>query len=842
MKDFDVTEAEWNIARRLLKNAADGTIYPLPKTSDDTSNSTQPTFIRISDQIYAIAAGNALITNENANLQLAKNEQGQLFVIKIVQPFSSYFEVNILDDLSMLIDAHMPSDSLHYIVMPYWGDNLYNRLIDRKLTIEQRLDIAINLCWQVHRLHEGTASETHAQYAHLNLHPWNVLVEKNRNVHIVDFNSATYQPTAETDTNPDFLDWSAYAGEKLTGIQHDIIALKRILYMPTTFFCKTGFVPQTMHRGIFIEAELQDLQLKTYVDTSSTNIQPPNHHHERMTALMLTALLICAKLKLKIEQVQIVNSPNVAEAIVGLYFAKKQKQIASILANPQRIHLVAALSRTNCLQMLDVYSQDQQFLEFLDQSSSHASDSALVCLKRLGLSLYYSRVLNFYEAQNVLELTREGLGQFVEKLFTNAAQLFAINLLRNYRFAYFDLIHSFGYLPHPQMEFFPNRMDKYYQNVLTNSELANTMMRAGRHFENCPSSLFFALVINPLSISLANLLMDEGIENAAFLEYLLRFQPKNGLSAIRLIKEMKKLGFSNLYANMAENRELVSDFSILFNCDFKRKLTNDMLVNDQLRRILRDYLRHNSDKFPVFLNLYEDILLQQQKQPDKHWVTLLETTALLNKRNVKTYRQLLLDNPACVQPLWEFLREDKSALIDKKIAFMNLLKTAPTANRFELLQTFAGQEDLRTLYKKYPWDWRELKKLLLPAEVKMLQQQVFTEEEFKAKVVLGKIKTKITQTQWPTEASTQQYFYKSTFWNFPGFIANQAAVLQNRAQRRLTHVEALARVKEIGCEEAQQRDGVGSAIKHGLFGKTKSKTQLYAEAFASDDVFDMTFG
>src|SRR5205085_6560436 len=121
------------------------------------------------------------------------------------------------------------------------------RLTLKELSKEQRLKIAIDLCLELAYLHEGLKSSTGTGYAHLDLKPRNVTIDKNNAIHLIDHGmseSNPYEKRIVKKNNPSgtamYLPYYAEHPDGLTKEQFDMIALKRLIFLQISFNCKSG--------------------------------------------------------------------------------------------------------------------------------------------------------------------------------------------------------------------------------------------------------------------------------------------------------------------------------------------------------------------------------------------------------------------------------------------------------------------------------------------------------------------------------------------------------------------------------------------------------------------------
>jgi serine/threonine protein kinase len=129
----------------------------------------------------------------------------------------------------------------YYSLQEIKGEELYKFLKNNnnKLSDEQRLKIAINVCKAVDDLHTGRSSKTKTPYAHLDLKPENILIDQNLNVQIIDFGMAT----SGVDKKVGLRGSPVYIPQNYqhaTCRQRDIFALQRILHVKDSYKAVKG--------------------------------------------------------------------------------------------------------------------------------------------------------------------------------------------------------------------------------------------------------------------------------------------------------------------------------------------------------------------------------------------------------------------------------------------------------------------------------------------------------------------------------------------------------------------------------------------------------------------------
>jgi serine/threonine protein kinase len=225
----------------------------------------------------------------------------------------------------------------NYIVMPNAGVPLSDYLDAMPcLNSARRFDLAIRLCWAVHRLHDGS-SRTRTAYAHRDLKPANIARQANGALNLIDWGLAETNPEQlppDCSGAPIYLpNMITYLNRGLNLKQLDIVALKRIIYMPNKLLCSRGYVETQTYPPfgcvmIFSKQQLSDCGLLPYVDTSvirkdQTSLLPEQWQGN---ALALAGLFVLGRYDLVSAHAKIVSANNLlAYAVIAVFFANEGK-------------------------------------------------------------------------------------------------------------------------------------------------------------------------------------------------------------------------------------------------------------------------------------------------------------------------------------------------------------------------------------------------------------------------------------------------------------------------------------------------------------------------------------
>lgn len=246
-------------------------------------------------------------------------------------------EIKILQDLGLCVEfgelANEPSslasaqETQRYIVMPYVGMSLVSYLSTNRTDFS----LAIQVCWEVHCLHQGFKSKSGTPYAHRDLKPENMTKDTMGHVHLIDMGAALSkldQPPEDGKCTPMYFpnmkSLTDTAARPRSLRQLDVFALKRTLYMPDELLCAKG--PKTAHNRpmILSKSVLDAAGLLKYIDTSMTEIEDAQRLSSQCfqyEPCILAALLVLGKYNLAAAHAeQLVNSPELAYKVLGVYF------------------------------------------------------------------------------------------------------------------------------------------------------------------------------------------------------------------------------------------------------------------------------------------------------------------------------------------------------------------------------------------------------------------------------------------------------------------------------------------------------------------------------------------
>jgi Protein kinase domain len=280
--------------------------------------------------IYAKIA--TLGGGSKGRIRLVVDKTGRLSCIKRIQ--ISYDEADeqideeagILEDLGLSETGSVKKLGYqvyfrtYYIQLDYLGLELTEFLekFGASLTEEDRLDMSIDLCLALARLHNGVASKTNTPYGHRDLKPFNVVVDENGKLHLIDFGFAKKNPKNrhyKKDGTADFVPYLENVWDRYihTHEQYDVFGLKRTLFFPDEGYHFRGYkkysnpnstpIPSAMREQHqpkpitpLTQETMEKYQLYPHIDTGSTKEERKYHNNDTISALALGAILIVAKL------------------------------------------------------------------------------------------------------------------------------------------------------------------------------------------------------------------------------------------------------------------------------------------------------------------------------------------------------------------------------------------------------------------------------------------------------------------------------------------------------------------------------------------------------------------
>ncbi|MBA3661109.1 MAG: protein kinase family protein [Gammaproteobacteria bacterium] len=916
MLQFNVPLDEWKIAHRYLDHRPDGSKLPYSFYQDknnsltarmesipSTSYQTTHSFIKINGTIYALAQGSdsTIHFGSIGKVKYAKSEDNTSLIIKVGKRESEdRVEAEILNDLYLSAGANKRIynlsstggdnnslfDSKFYTTIEYLGSNI-NQFINihpYNLTAERRLEIAIQICWQLYRLHTGLASVTHTPYAHLDLKLDNVTIDEAGHVHLIDFGFSKKFPKklGKSATGATAYVANEISGHPLTLEQYDIIALKRILYMPEAFYCKSGFIrlPAILRpASILTEAQLIKTKLDPYINTYAILNSPPDSSTDETNAVMLCALLIAAKLNLSMSYEQIRNDKEITLAITALYFAGRQKEIEKYLRDTNAIKLIAALNTTNKIFLLDAYKDDEALKAVIKVASTHEMVCAMLYLKDLHLEQYYQRVIKdpslakaitIFGAQNLneyilslLDDKNESLVKMTLLLESNYIENYYLSLIMNPILCsalatiqnqdtlktLIDLVRSNTYSYHDLLKVCESKKlveavtiistlsilynNLSYKILIDYPDSADAIINC--YHINMDDFKLAEIIASPVLCKAINILLKAGVNHKKELGKIIFNAEMRDI-----ILQLHSLKMEKFYTQILSNNIFFYQLSQIMNYKFKDGLTEEMLADDTLRAVLYA-LGNNQQRFQGFIILYENGRLDKQAYAsfnDSYY--FYQTIALLKEKNLTHWFEVLINNPALATPFYDLVsHKDMDTASGCYVSYV--LTQLPPKDRFLFITDILNERQLKELRSNYSAYWRTIKSQLNSDERVALEKLIFTPDDLAAKGALRNIKDAIKKTQWSFGLFESRVNMKlgSEVFFVPQGVSKQIHEIFEVSDKTKSHTEALNQIKKIGQQESEKLKGITANLKY--FSINKTSTEKYFDKFASDESFKQAF-
>lgn len=374
------------------------------------------TVIKINGVLYLLGHGREAILGQGSYATVYAGQAlltDALVAVKVEAGRNEFqtAERAILNDLDLCLgSAYDHSAQQHYLVLPHLGSPLDNYLRTHRLTIEQRFQYAIQLCWQLAKLHSGLASLSQTAYSHRDIKPANIAIDQHGHIQLLDFGSSQASPEEKT---ADALGSPAYMGSsirfgKASGLlshkQHDMLALKRTLFMPNSVAYIYGYRndPKGKHFShpmLLTKGLLELYQLSSYIDTGCTNQSIYDDKADStLDATTLASILVVAKLHFPKKTYELLErSKALSFAIIGHYLnfeqlpAKLQKhKIEALLklyhANKTVIEEYGLLVQSGLTAQLEKAVKHRPLIQCLKNLPSLKERVAVINLFKLNLA------------------------------------------------------------------------------------------------------------------------------------------------------------------------------------------------------------------------------------------------------------------------------------------------------------------------------------------------------------------------------------------------------------------------------------------------------------------------
>jgi serine/threonine protein kinase len=333
--------------------------FALDRVSSNLKNSNgyilENSYIKLGKDIYAMGRGKEAYVGKGAFgtvKHVRSLSTGTGYVVKkqsyklndsklkfIENEVQTLFDQGLLRDVGVREGAwgtKQYGTNKHYIVMLNAGTPLNKSLVVQpSLSTAVRFDTTIKLCWAVHAMHQGISSRTGTPYVHRDLKPANIALANAGEVRLVDMGLCQTNPDQRV---KDFSGAPAYLPNVLTLLkrpislrQMDVLALKRVIYMPDKMICSEGYIEDNSGKHfncpmVFSQALLKASGLFTYFDTSATTYKQNILDQESYQGdpLTLCSLSVLGKYGLVNQYAQsVIKNKTLAYAVLGLYFANQ---------------------------------------------------------------------------------------------------------------------------------------------------------------------------------------------------------------------------------------------------------------------------------------------------------------------------------------------------------------------------------------------------------------------------------------------------------------------------------------------------------------------------------------
>lgn len=302
--------------------------------------------VKVNGKVYMRAHGpqGLLGTGSYGEVHLAKALHGEdalaikeeSLAVSKTELEDKLHEAQILSDLHLgLGAANLPDGKKRFTIMQYLGKPLEKHLRDESLSSDMRLNLAIDMCWQVYRLHSGLQSKSGTAYVHRDIKPSNFTIDDSGHIHLIDFGLARKYPnkkSLDAVGSPGYMPGlGRFSGYKpaLINRQFDMLALKRTLYFPNQLLCGLGLNVDKRkhhhHMPMVLSAKiLRDKGLARFISTATNERTREDKADDKLTVLSLMAILILARYDIGSSYYRLAkNNQELSAAVIGSYFENK---------------------------------------------------------------------------------------------------------------------------------------------------------------------------------------------------------------------------------------------------------------------------------------------------------------------------------------------------------------------------------------------------------------------------------------------------------------------------------------------------------------------------------------
>lgn len=201
-------------------------------------------FIKIDDEIYELLEAKS--HGGFGRVKLVKDKHDRSYLAKIQYFQGTATECNINQEAIIAFDCglakakgHQRLDKRkHYNIQYIKGQSLelcLRKNPDLKQAVQ--LKLAIKVVLSVYQLHSGDLSREKIAYAHLDIKPHNITIDRQENIHLIDFGCSKrlddFTPGLLAGT-PDYIPLNYR--ELTSFVTNDLFALVRTLYLPSEFY------------------------------------------------------------------------------------------------------------------------------------------------------------------------------------------------------------------------------------------------------------------------------------------------------------------------------------------------------------------------------------------------------------------------------------------------------------------------------------------------------------------------------------------------------------------------------------------------------------------------------
>lgn len=368
-----ISTREWEKARTAL--AFESTGYKLPHNAPTEVGEAEGfnySFMRFADDlILAIMPGNkeAVIgQGRYGQVKYAFDERGGVWAVKIEDLNSTLQrrEAEILVDLNLAEQKQQALNGSHrfYTPIKYLGQTFYGYLKKNKakLSDKAKLNIGIQLFLHLHHLHSGQLSSSGTPYAHLDLKPENMVINKRGKLTFIDYGCANIAPGEYPDglkgtpiyLPPEYIHFTRKA--------LDVFALKRVFYLPVAFHVLNPRRPvgsgvklfrrNTSALSLFCDEAFYRLKLGRYFDTGIDGFAVDETLRNK-DALFYASVLVLARLGLVDDYHLLETYHELSVLVVNLYLKGECSLIKNIFRDEWSCKLSQQLMVDESVSMLD---------------------------------------------------------------------------------------------------------------------------------------------------------------------------------------------------------------------------------------------------------------------------------------------------------------------------------------------------------------------------------------------------------------------------------------------------------------------------------------------------------